>query len=75
MPGGVTTPQGTFAGINPAHPSRFGWFPVVDARRETQKERDWIFDSSTSSTNAFYAGFARSRSGGVYWNPATGGGQ
>jgi SPP1 gp7 family putative phage head morphogenesis protein len=39
MPGGVTTPQGTFAGINPAHPSRFGWFPVVDARREIQKER------------------------------------
>jgi hypothetical protein len=40
---------------------------------DTQKERDWIFDSSTSSTNAFHAAFARSRSGGVYWNPATGG--
>jgi hypothetical protein len=42
---------------------------------DTQKERDWIFDSSPSSTNAFYTAFARSRNGGVYWNPATGGGQ
>jgi hypothetical protein len=40
---------------------------------DLQKERDWLFDSSTSSTNAFYAGFANSRAGGVYWNPATGG--
>jgi hypothetical protein len=42
------------------------WFDI-------QKERDWLFDSSTSSTNAFHAGFAASRAGGVYWNPATGG--
>jgi hypothetical protein len=42
------------------------WFDI-------EKERDWLFDSSTSSANAFNAGFAQSRSGGVYWDPATGG--
>jgi hypothetical protein len=42
------------------------WFDV-------QKERNWLFDSSTSSVNAFYSGFNQSRSGGVYWNPLTGG--
>jgi hypothetical protein len=42
------------------------WFDI-------QKERDWLFDSSASSTAAFYAGFAASRDGGVYWNPITGG--
>jgi hypothetical protein len=37
------------------------------------KERNWVFDSSRSSQNAFYAGFSQSRSGGVYWNATTGG--
>jgi hypothetical protein len=40
---------------------------------DTQKERNWIVDSSDSSTNAFYAAFSESRDGGVYWNAATGG--
>ena len=42
------------------------WFDI-------EKERNWLFDSSTSSTNAFYDGFSASREGGVYWDPATGG--
>jgi hypothetical protein len=42
------------------------WFDI-------QKERNWLFDSSTSSKNAFYSAFSQSRGGGVYWNPVTGG--
>jgi beta-mannanase len=38
-----------------------------------QKERNWLVDSSTSSANAFYAGFSQSRSGAVYWNATNGG--
>jgi hypothetical protein len=42
------------------------WFDV-------KKERDWVFDSSMSSSIAFHAAFSQSRDGGVYWNQATGG--
>jgi hypothetical protein len=42
------------------------WFDVL-------KERDWVFNSSDASTNAFYGAFSQSRDGGVYWNQATGG--